>query len=105
MAVRNTFPAATRTTIFVWWTLSNSTKIWATKQKVRARENPTLKAKLAMTSTAILASGCTCKESLIAQETGNEEVVTDPETGNVVHRSEEPLSEHRGHGSARSTLE
>jgi hypothetical protein len=34
-----------------------------------------------------------------------EEVVTDPETGNVTHRCEEPLSEHRGHGSARSTLE
>jgi hypothetical protein len=34
-----------------------------------------------------------------------EEVVTDPETGNVVHRCEEPLSEHRGHGSAVSTLE
>jgi hypothetical protein len=29
------------------------------------------------------------------------EVVTDPETGKVVHRCEEPLSEHRGHGSAK----
>jgi len=29
------------------------------------------------------------------------EVVTDPETGMVVHRCEEPLSEHWGHGSAK----
>jgi hypothetical protein len=29
------------------------------------------------------------------------EVVTDHETGEVVHRCEEPLSEHRGHGSAK----
>ena len=29
------------------------------------------------------------------------EIVTDPETGKVVHCCEEPLSEHRGHGSAR----
>jgi hypothetical protein len=29
------------------------------------------------------------------------EVVTDPETGKVVHRCEEQLSEHRGHGSAK----
>ena len=34
-----------------------------------------------------------------------EEVVTDPETGKVVHRCEEPLSEHQGRGSAkRKTL-
>jgi hypothetical protein len=32
------------------------------------------------------------------------EVVTDQETGKVVHRCEEPLSEHRGHGSAKSKL-
>jgi hypothetical protein len=31
------------------------------------------------------------------------EVVTDPETGKVVHRCEEPLSDHRGHGSAKHT--
>jgi hypothetical protein len=29
------------------------------------------------------------------------EVITDPETGDVVHKCEEPLSEHRGHGSAK----
>jgi DNA-directed RNA polymerase subunit RPC12/RpoP len=29
------------------------------------------------------------------------EVVKDPETGEVVHEVEEPLSEHRGHGSAK----
>jgi hypothetical protein len=27
------------------------------------------------------------------------EEVIDPETGQVIHRCEEPLSEHRGHGS------
>lgn len=30
-----------------------------------------------------------------------QEVVTDPETGTVIHQCEEPLSEHRGHGSAK----
>lgn len=29
------------------------------------------------------------------------EVVTDPKTGKVIHYCEEPLSEHRGHGSAK----
>jgi phage FluMu protein Com len=29
------------------------------------------------------------------------EVVTDPETGVIIHKCEEPLSEHRGHGDAR----
>ena len=29
------------------------------------------------------------------------EVVTDPSSGEVVHKTEEPLSEHRGHGSAK----
>lgn len=29
------------------------------------------------------------------------EVVTDPETGAIIHKCEEPLSEHRGHGDAR----
>jgi len=28
------------------------------------------------------------------------EVVTDPETGEEIHRCEEPLSQHRGHGNA-----
>jgi len=27
------------------------------------------------------------------------ETVTDPETGDIVHHREEPLSQHRGHGS------
>jgi len=30
------------------------------------------------------------------------EIVTDPETAQVIHRSEEPLTEHRGHGSAKN---
>lgn len=30
-----------------------------------------------------------------------EEVVTDPETGKILHETHEPLSRHRGHGSAR----
>ncbi len=29
------------------------------------------------------------------------EVVWDPDTGEIVHQCDEPLSEHRGHGSAR----
>jgi hypothetical protein len=29
------------------------------------------------------------------------EVVKDPDTGEIVHEVEEPLSDHRGHGSAR----
>lgn len=29
------------------------------------------------------------------------EEVTDPETGEVIHHCDEPLSEHRGHGSAK----
>lgn len=29
------------------------------------------------------------------------EVVTDFESGEVIHRTDEPLSEHRGHGSAK----
>lgn len=28
------------------------------------------------------------------------ETVTDPDTGEVIHECEEPLSQHRGHGSA-----
>lgn len=30
-----------------------------------------------------------------------DEVITDAETGDVVHECHEPMSEHRGHGSAR----
>ncbi len=30
------------------------------------------------------------------------ETVTNPETGEVIHHCAEPLSGHRGHGSARS---
>jgi hypothetical protein len=33
------------------------------------------------------------------------EQVTDYETGEVLHRCEEPLSEHMGHGSAKPTPE
>lgn len=31
-----------------------------------------------------------------------EEVIIDPETGEIVHQCKEPLSEHRGHGSAKN---
>lgn len=30
------------------------------------------------------------------------EVITDPETGEITHECEEPLSEHRNHGSAKN---
>ena len=30
-----------------------------------------------------------------------QEVVMDPDTGAIIHECEEPLSQHRGHGSAR----
>ena len=30
------------------------------------------------------------------------EIVTDPENGNVVHKCDEPLAEHFGHGSAKN---
>jgi hypothetical protein len=30
-----------------------------------------------------------------------QEIVTNPQTGEEVHKIEEPLSEHRGHGSAK----
>ena len=30
-----------------------------------------------------------------------QEVVTDPETGTIIHKCEEPLSKHRAHGDAR----
>lgn len=33
-----------------------------------------------------------------------EEKVTEPTTGQVIHHSAEPLSQHRGHGSARRKL-
>ena len=29
------------------------------------------------------------------------EVVRDPDTSEIIHECEEPLSEHQGHGSAR----
>ena len=29
------------------------------------------------------------------------EVITDPRTGETIHKCEEPLSEHKGHGSAK----
>jgi hypothetical protein len=31
------------------------------------------------------------------------EVARDPDTGEIVHECEEPLSEHQGHGSARQS--
>ncbi|WP_143752165.1 zinc ribbon domain-containing protein [Marinobacter profundi] len=31
-----------------------------------------------------------------------QEIVTDPKTGEIIHRCEEPLSKHFGHGSAKS---
>ncbi len=31
------------------------------------------------------------------------EVVSDPETGEIIHQCEEPLSKHYGHGSAKFT--
>lgn len=33
-----------------------------------------------------------------------EEVVTDPDTGQVLHRCAEPLSRHRGHGSDKRNV-
>jgi hypothetical protein len=32
------------------------------------------------------------------------EVVTNPETGEILHKCEEPLSQHQGHGSAKQKL-
>jgi hypothetical protein len=32
-------------------------------------------------------------------------LITDPETGKVVHHCEEPLTDHRGHGSAKKKSE
>jgi hypothetical protein len=29
------------------------------------------------------------------------EIVTDPQTGDVIHQCEEPLSDHQGHGTAK----
>lgn len=29
------------------------------------------------------------------------ELVTDPKTGEIIHKCEEPLSKHQGHGSAK----
>lgn len=31
-----------------------------------------------------------------------QETVSDPRTGQIIHHTDEPLSEHQGHGSARS---
>jgi len=42
------------------------------------------------------------KERLVDKDNDKyKEVVTDPETGKIVHHCEEPLSEHTGHGSAK----
>jgi len=44
------------------------------------------------------------KEQVIHRENDQyKEVVTDPETGIIVHHCQEPLSKHRGHGSAKKT--
>ena len=43
------------------------------------------------------------KEQVInRREDHYREVVTDPETGEVIHHCDEPLSEHQGHGSDKS---
>ncbi len=34
-----------------------------------------------------------------------DEVITDPETGEIIHECHEPLSEHQGHGSANRKRE
>jgi hypothetical protein len=42
------------------------------------------------------------KEQVVDRENDQyKEVVTDPESGKEVHRCEEPLSQHRDHGSAK----
>ena len=43
------------------------------------------------------------KKSRVIDKYKNEykEKVTDPDTGEVVHHNEEPLSEHYGHGYAK----
>ena len=42
------------------------------------------------------------KERVIDKDKDHyKEVVVDPETGQVIHRTEEPLSAHMGHGSAK----
>lgn len=42
------------------------------------------------------------KERIIDRENDHyREVVTDPETGKVIQHCDEPLSQHRGHGSAK----
>jgi hypothetical protein len=42
------------------------------------------------------------KERLIDREAKRyREKVTDPATGNVIHECDEPLDQHRGHGSAK----
>jgi hypothetical protein len=42
------------------------------------------------------------KERVIDRD-GNHyrEVITNPKTGEIIHHCEEPLSDHRGHGSAK----
>jgi hypothetical protein len=45
------------------------------------------------------------KERLIDREKDHyKEVVTDPQTGQVIHHCDEPLSKHTGHGSAKKRL-
>jgi DNA-directed RNA polymerase subunit RPC12/RpoP len=41
-------------------------------------------------------------ERVIDRENNHyKEVITDPETGEVIHQCEEPLTKHQGHGSAK----
>lgn len=55
------------------WSFYRKTKQWFSREMVVDRENDKYK-----------------------------ELVTNPETGEVIHHCEEPLSQHRGHGSARN---
>ena len=32
------------------------------------------------------------------------EIITNPETGEILHKCEEPLSQHQGHGSAKKKI-
>ncbi|HEY2976029.1 MAG TPA: hypothetical protein VGJ48_26175 [Pyrinomonadaceae bacterium] len=55
------------------WSFFRKTKQWFSREMVVDRENDKYK-----------------------------ELVTSPETGEVIHHCEEPLSQHRDHGSARN---
>ncbi|HUK55579.1 MAG TPA: zinc ribbon domain-containing protein, partial [Nitrospiria bacterium] len=43
------------------------------------------------------------KERIIDKDNDQyKEVISDPETGEIIHECQEPLSEHRNHGSAKN---